>query len=199
MKDILIVEDGKKERDRLVQLFKGAGYTLVDCETVGDAELAIQSQSFRLAILDIGLSDRSGSHLFDTLKRSGKAFHLIIFTGNPSVHLKQRFIDGGASDYVVKGSPMAQNDSFLGRVKEIIGEPQKVVAEGIDLEEFLTKYVPKTSRALFLNMDNSYPACQKCGGIKYMVTFDQQTQLPPEVKGLTVCSSCGTPMDPEIK
>ena len=64
MADILIVEDGKNERERLLNLFSERGYQVEAAETVSEAEGLLQSTSFRLAILDIGLSDKSGSHLF---------------------------------------------------------------------------------------------------------------------------------------
>jgi len=199
MKDILIVEDGRPERERLVKLFTEVGYSVVGCESVGEAEKSLQKDQFRLAILDIGLSDKSGSYLFNTIKRGGRVNQIIIFTGNPSVHLKQRFIDEGAVDYIVKASPQAQNDSFLSRIKEVIGEPQGASPDGLDLEDFLNKYVPETSRQLFLDMDNSYPSCKECGSDSYVVSFSHQTQMPPEISGLVVCGSCGKPMDPEIE
>ncbi len=92
MKDILVVEDGVKERERLRNLFTKEGYKVSACESVGEAEEELKTQNFRLAILDIGLSDKSGSYLFNSIKRLNKVTYIIIFTGNPSVHLKQRFI-----------------------------------------------------------------------------------------------------------
>lgn len=199
MKDILIVEDGRQERERLEKLFKDAGYSVTGFESATEAEKALRSEQYRLAILDIGLSDKSESHLFGTIKRDGRVSHIIIFTGNPSVHLKQRFLDEGAVDYIVKASAQAQNEAFLSRIKEIIGEPQGTGPDGIDLEEFLQKYVSDTSRQLFLDMNNSYPACTACGSQSYLVTFSHKAQMPPEIGGLVICASCGKAMDPEIE
>jgi hypothetical protein len=123
----------------------------------------------------------------------------MIFTGNPSVHLKQRFMDEGAVDYIVKGSPQAQNENFIARVKEILGEAQTKTTSGLDLEVFLTNYVSVKSRALFNDTGDSFPECAQCGGRQYIVTFSHQAQVPPEVQGLVVCTSCGKPMDPEVK
>lgn len=198
MKDILVVEDGLKERERLEKLFSQDGYSVVACESVSAAESCLQSEEFRLAILDIGLSDKSGSYLFDTIKRLGKVSYILIFTGNPSMHLKQRFLDEGAVDYIVKGSPAAQNDALLARVKEIIGTAQRAVGVGIELEHFLEKFVPETSKQLFLDMDNSFPKCRSCGAKSYIVSFSHKPQLPPEISGLVICSGCGTAMDPEV-
>lgn len=199
MRDILIVEDGEQERARLLKLFSEAGYTVQACETVTEAERATESEGFRLAILDIGLADKSGSHLFHTIKQGHRANHVIIFTGNPSVHLKQRFLDEGAVDYIVKASPQSTNGAFLGRVKEIIGEAKKRTVDGIPLETFLSSYVTKNSRRLFLESDDTYPPCKSCHGREYVVTFSQKPQLPPTVYGSVLCIGCGRPMDPEVE
>ncbi len=199
MKDILLVEDGRQERQRLEKLFGAAGYSVIASESVGEAERHLESEQFRLAILDIGLGDKSGSYLFSVMRRTGRVADIIIFTGNPSVHLKQRFLQEGAVDYIVKATQQAQNDNFLSRVKEIIGEPLGVSREGIELSLFLEKYIPETSRQLFLDMDNSFPKCSSCGGQEYLVSFSHRTQMPPEISGLVICASCGKSMDPEIE
>lgn len=199
MKDIIIVEDTASERERLEKLFKSHGYSVVCCESVGDAEKTLEFSQFRLAILDIGLGDKSGSLLFDKIKRGSKAAYIIIFTGNPSVHLKQRFIGEGALDYVVKGSPQAQNEALIGRVREILGKPQNQHFEGLELSQFLNSYVDVTSRSLFYEVDQSFPACRQCGAREYVVSFSGQAQVPPLVNGLVICVACGKEMDPEVQ
>ena len=199
MKDILIVEDGVQERERLQSLFEGAGYALTACASVGEAEQAIIANQYRLAILDIGLGDRSGSYLFGALSRNKRVGYILIFTGNPSVHLKQRFLDEGAVDYIVKASPQARDEQFLARVREIIGEAVTADSSGIPLQDFLTSYIAESSRPLFLTMDDSVPVCSGCGSTDYDVTFSHVAQMPPEIHGLVVCRSCKKPMDPEIE
>ena len=198
MKDILIVEDGTQERERLQQLFANAGYAVEACESVGEAETALQSESFRLAVLDIGLNDKSGSYLFNKIKQSQAVSYVLIFTGNPSVHLKQRFLDEGAVDYIVKGSPQAQNDSFLDRVAELLGDLKTSETDGIPLGDLLAILSDK-SRQLFLNADGSVPACAQCSANSYLVSFNHETQVPPDVSGRVVCAQCGAVMDPEIQ
>ncbi|MCB0332660.1 MAG: response regulator [Bdellovibrionales bacterium] len=198
MKDIIIVEDGLQERERLLKLFSEAGYRVHACEGVTEAERVLQSTSFRLAILDIGLNDRSGSYLFNALKGAPSAPQIIIFTGNPSVHLKQRFLDGGAVDYVVKASPQAQNDAFLSRIRELLGEPSTETIDGIELDLFLSQYVPEASRQLFFDAQGEVPPCSSCSSQHYVVTFAHQPQVPPEVFGKVVCAECGASMDADI-
>jgi DNA-binding response OmpR family regulator len=198
MKDILIVEDGTPERERLMKLFSAEGYSVHGCESVKEAEEALRNEPYRLAILDIGLNDKSGSVLFGVIKRTGRVPFVVIFTGNPSVHLKQRFMEEGAVDYVVKGSPQAQSENFLNRVREILGAVQAAPVEGAPLEEFLLRHVTPASRKLFLDSDNSLPECAVCRAKNYVVTFLRRPQVPPELVGEVVCAGCGTPMDPKI-
>lgn len=198
MKDILVVEDGAAERQRLFELFTNAGYSVVACESVGEAERAIAENGFRLAIVDIGLNDRSGSQLFHTIARVGKVQYTIIFTGNPSIHLKERFISEGAVDYIIKGSTQAQNDAFLDRVKELIGVSLGGGTEGVPLQQFLDSFVQPASRAMFLEEDGGFPTCKRCKSNSFVVTFKHEAQVPPNISGLVVCSNCGLPLDPEV-
>ncbi len=198
MPDILVVEDNEKERERLVRMCKQAHYSVLACASAAEAENALGVHTFRLAFLDIGLSDKSGSHVFSLARRSGKIAHVIIFTGNPSVHLKQRLLAEGAADYIIKGTPQARNEELLGRIRALIGESQEDVVEGIPLDQFLLRHIPEHSRGLFLSADNALPTCSTCGAAGYTVTFAQQAQLPPEVKGLVVCANCGHPFNPEV-
>jgi DNA-binding response OmpR family regulator len=198
VKDILIVEDLDSERLRLKKIFEESGYSVEAGDSVLAAEKFLSQSKFRLAFLDIGLGDKSGSHLFHEIKKANSVSFLIIFTGNPSVHLKQRFLQEGAADYIVKGSTQAQSANLIARVKEIIGSAVSPGVEGIPLNEFLSKYVDSSSKKLFLDMNNLVPKCNKCGGIEYVVTFSGIHQIPPDISGKVKCQSCGTEMDPEI-
>ena len=46
MKDILIVEDGKQDRERLEKVFADSGFSVIACENVADAERAVQRENF---------------------------------------------------------------------------------------------------------------------------------------------------------
>lgn len=197
MKDIIVIEDGRQEREWLSDLFTQAGYQVTACEGATEAEHALKLDRYRLAFIDIGLNDRSGSLLFHDLKRSGESTILVILTGNPSVHLKKRFIEEGAADYIVKASPAARGPALLARVGELIGAPASITDSGIPLEEFLSRYVTPSSRALFLDRSDKIPKC-RCGACAFRVKFDHKTQLPPELFGVVVCELCGAEMSGEI-
>ena len=198
MKDILIVEDGLHERKRLEKLFRNAKYLTVAAENAQEAEGLLRIDQFRLVILDIGLGDKSGSFLFQSIKRGESAPYIVIFTGNPSVHLKQRFLDEGAAAYVVKASADAENEALLALVKSLLGSQELSANSGIPLHEFLRLYVDQSSRELFLDSDNQISRCTVCGAGEFVVSFSHKTQLPPSVEGRVVCVNCSSEMDPEI-
>ena len=199
MPDILIVEDGLHERERLSKLFTSAMYSVSCAESVQEAERLLEFEQFRLAVVDIGLGDKSGSFLFEQLKRSAKVPFVVILTGNPSTHLKQRFLDEGAATYIVKASPSASNEALLEVIQGLLGAAAAENTLGIPLGEFLRQYVTESSRQLFLDEGNELPACRNCGANSYVVSFSHKTQLPPLLEGKVICSSCFQEMDPEVK
>ncbi len=198
MRDILIVEDGLHERERLSQIFSSAGFTVSTAESAQEAEALLNFESFRLAVLDIGLGDKSGSHLFEYMKRSHRVPYVIILTGNPSTHLKQRFLDEGAVAYIVKASSAASNEALLDLVRSLLGAGSTASPAGIPLVEFLKLYVSPASRELFLDRDQQAPPCKHCGANDFIVTFHHRTQLPPVVEGKVVCAQCLKDFDPEV-
>lgn len=196
MRDILIVEDGLHERERLCAIFESAGYSTAAAESSQEAEQLLNRESFRLAVLDIGLSDRSGTHIFEQIKRSGRVNYSIILTGNPSTHLKQRFLESGAVAYLVKGSTAASHEELLALVVSLLGKAGAKTLSGIPLEEFLKFYVDEASRALFQERDSQLPSCAHCGAHQFVVTFSHKAQLPPLVEGRVLCKACQRELDP---
>lgn len=198
MRDILIVEDGLHERQRLEKIFRGARYSVCPAEDMQEAERLLKIEAFRLVVLDIGLGDKSGSLIFEQLIRSPKPPFIIILTGNPSIHLKQRFLDQGACAYIVKASPAAESDALLELVGSLLGTPRSELFSGIPLRDFLQLYIDPASKGLFLDQNNEIPACQGCGQRDYIVSFSHRPQVPPLVEGKVLCAGCQRELDLEV-
>ena len=198
MRDILIVEDGLHERERLSKIFSVAGYSVSTAESAHEAENLLNLESFRLAVLDIGLGDKSGSHLFEFMRHSNRVPYVVILTGNPSTHLKQRFLDEGAVAYIVKASSAAGNDSLLDLVRSLIGTTESAATTGIALTEFLKLYLSPASSELFLDKDQQVPPCKFCGASEFVVIFHHKAQLPPQIEGKVICAHCLKDFDPEV-
>ena len=198
MQDILIVEDGLHERERLVKLFTGAHFQVSAAENVRDAERLLRIDEFRLVVLDIGLGDKSGSYLFELIKRSGRNPYVVVLTGNPSVHLKQRMLDEGAVAYIVKASAQAENEALLETICSLLGTAEEKQVTGISLADFLRQYVTEASRELFFDAHSQLTPCARCGSTNFIVTFAHKTQLPPIIEGKVICLHCNDEMDSEV-
>ena len=196
--DILIVEDGFHEREQVQKLFSDAGYQVDAVDCAEEAERLLKVGRYRLALLDVGLADKSGSFLFDVMKRSGAVSYIVILTGNPSVHLKSKFLDDGADAYLVKGSPEASNAALLETVSSLIGTSVEGAPDGIPLIDFIGSFIAQESKDLFLDTDRQIVACSVCGARDYIVTFSHKAQVPPLIEGQVVCTQCGTQLDPNV-
>lgn len=207
MADVLIVEDNPAEREHLQQAISSAGFVTESTDSVSAAKSLLSEQQFRLALIDVGLSDQSGSHLFEFIRSNDSVPYVIVRTGNPSLHLKQRFLQAGAVAYLVKATPEAAATSVVGLIQSLLGEvsvsagTKSVLAEkaqGLKLGDFLDRLIGLDSRALFFESDGTLGPCPCCGSTDYVVRFDHQPQIPPEVHGLVVCAECGEKFDREI-
>ena len=200
MSHILVVEDNVRESERLCRLFSDDGYLVTAVSSAQEAEKELVSNRFFLVFLDISLSDKSGTYLVDLIKATTPSPHIVIQTGNPSVHLKQRFLEQGVSAYIVKATPEAKGEEILAIVRRLQLEPQteKLGREyGIELQVFLDKCLPSESHGLILSSDRKPSACTSCGSREYMVKFSDAELLPPSVHGKITCKKCGA-LYPEL-
>lgn len=78
------------------------GY-VVDCVHDGAAAaVAIESSTFDLVLLDLGLPKREGLQVLREARARGDATPIIIITARDEVHSRVAGLDAGADDYVVK-------------------------------------------------------------------------------------------------
>lgn len=99
---LLIVEDDALLADGLARSLRRAGHA-VDCvESAERGWLALQSESFDLVILDLGLPGRDGFDLLRRLRRSERYVPVIVATAREAVRDRVRGLDLGADDYLVK-------------------------------------------------------------------------------------------------
>ena len=200
MKDILIVEDGKQEQMRLLQLATDSQYTASAVGGVEQALEEIRNQRYRLVVLDLGLEDQSGLHLFRTLQELPQVPQVLVLTGNPSTHLKQRFLDEGAVGYIYKGSQAASNESLAEIFNSVLSnavDEQVPTYRELSLTEFLRDFVTPASKELFFQQGDELPKCS-CGGSDYRIIFSHRTQLPPLIEGQVCCVECGALLDVEL-
>ncbi|WP_102226344.1 response regulator [Acidimangrovimonas sediminis] len=99
---ILLVEDdpalGQAVREHIAAL--GHGVDL--CPTLADAEAALDTVAYEMAVLDLGLPDGSGLDLLRRLRRRGGTLPVIIVTAVDQIARRIEGLNSGADDYIVK-------------------------------------------------------------------------------------------------
>ncbi len=99
---LLIVEDDTALRQSLAGSLREAGFAVDEAATAAEAEYFAAEFAVQLAIVDLGLPDRSGVELVTRLRASGATFPVLILTAREHWQDKVNGLNAGADDYVVK-------------------------------------------------------------------------------------------------
>jgi two-component system response regulator QseB len=99
---VLLVEDDQMIAEAVRTALEQDGY-VVDCVHDGAAAAAaIESSTFDLVLLDLGLPKREGLQVLREARARGDATPIIIITARDEVQSRVAGLDAGADDYVVK-------------------------------------------------------------------------------------------------
>lgn len=99
---ILLVEDDHLIGSAIEQALRDAAYA-VDWVKEGNAALsAVQTQDYGVVLLDLGLPDKEGIHVLQTLRKDKNSIPVIITTARDAVEDRIKGLDCGADDYLVK-------------------------------------------------------------------------------------------------
>lgn len=99
---LLIVEDDTALRQSLAGSLRAAGFTIDEAATAAEGEYFAGEFAVQLAIVDLGLPDRSGVDLVRRLRAAGRHFPILILTAREHWQDKVTGLNAGADDYVVK-------------------------------------------------------------------------------------------------
>lgn len=99
---VLLVEDDISLGSGLQTALKPEGYT-VDWLTDGLQALhALETESFDLVILDLGLPRLDGISVLKQTRAQGKALPVLVLTARDSIENRIEGLDSGADDYLIK-------------------------------------------------------------------------------------------------
>jgi DNA-binding response OmpR family regulator len=99
---ILIVEDDELVADALKRGLAQAGFAVDHLATAEQAEAALATDEFDLAVVDIGLPRTDGLALVRRLRHSGSALPVLIITARDALADRVDALDLGADDYMTK-------------------------------------------------------------------------------------------------
>ncbi len=99
---ILLVEDDPELGDGLSIGLRQAGFAVDWLQDGNSADQALQSESFDLVVLDLGLPRLSGMDVLNRARSRGLAVPILILTARDATGDKVSGLDAGADDYLVK-------------------------------------------------------------------------------------------------
>ncbi|SFP00296.1 response regulator [Pseudomonas borbori] len=114
---ILLVEDHPQLAASVAQALKGAGWTVDVLHDGVAADLALASEDYALAILDIGLPRLDGFQVLARLRARGKTLPVLMLTARGEVKDRVHGLNLGADDYLAKPFELSELEA---RVKALL-------------------------------------------------------------------------------
>ena len=99
---ILLVEDDQPLGDGLSTGLRQAGFAVDWLRDGHSADVALQSETFDLVVLDLGLPKLSGMEVLSNARRRNLTTPILILTARDALGEKIAGLDAGADDYLVK-------------------------------------------------------------------------------------------------
>jgi DNA-binding response OmpR family regulator len=105
---ILVVEDNDLVADAITRGLGMAGFAVDRASSAERAAMALESEHFDLAVLDIGLPGIDGLNLLRRLRSDGKTLPVMILTARDTLAAKVEALDLGADDFLMKPFEQAE-------------------------------------------------------------------------------------------
>lgn len=148
---LLIVEDDAALRKSLASNLREQGYTVDEAGDATEGEYFADEFAVTLAIIDLGLPDRSGTELIEKLRGDGKKFPILILTARDHWEDKVQSLNAGADDYVVKPFNL---DELCARINALLrrsaGQARAIIVRGPVALDTLAKEVKVDDRVVEL-------------------------------------------------
>ncbi|MFM6986396.1 MAG: response regulator [Hydrogenophaga sp.] len=118
---LLLVEDDVMVASGIKLGLCNAGYTVDRVGSAERAEQAMETESFDLAIVDIGLPGMDGLELTRRLRSRGVTLPVLILTARDALHDRVQGLDLGADDYMLKPFELPE---LLARLRALLRRSQ---------------------------------------------------------------------------
>ena len=104
---VLVVEDDPAIASWLSKVLREDGHVADHARTAHEADDLAATSDYALAVVDLGLPDRSGVSLIHALRRDGRTMPVMVFSGNGHDAAVVAALDAGADDFLVKPVSLA--------------------------------------------------------------------------------------------
>jgi len=108
--NILVVEDGKSQREMLRDFLRDEGYAVSEAEKGEKALQQIRDAYFDLLLLDYRMPGMDGMEVLEEVKRINPEIDVIMMTAYGTIDMAVKSMKAGAADYVTK--PIERQRSY---------------------------------------------------------------------------------------
>lgn len=130
MSKILLVEDDADLAENIRDWLIGEQYFVDLIEQGKDALSMAQMQQYDLVILDWGLPDMTGIEVMKLLRSRGGNMPILMLTGKKTVEEKEKGLDSGADDYLVKPIELRE---LSARIRALLRRPVAVASKTLSV------------------------------------------------------------------
>jgi two-component system response regulator TctD len=114
---ILLVEDHPQLAESVAQALRASGWTVDLLNDGVAADLALSTEDYALAILDVGLPRLDGFQVLARLRERGKTLPVLMLTARSDVTDRVHGLNLGADDYLAKPFELSELEA---RVKALL-------------------------------------------------------------------------------
>ena len=114
---MLVVEDEQKVANALTEGLQGESYDVTVERTGEDAFFRVNTETFDIILLDLGLPGRDGLEILAALRQRGLETPVLVLTARDGLDDRVRGLDVGADDYQVKPFAFAE---LLARIRALV-------------------------------------------------------------------------------
>ncbi|MDQ0509263.1 response regulator [Ancylobacter amanitiformis] len=125
---LLLVEDERELAGLLKAGLKAAGFAVDHVATAADAEAALTSGSYDIAVLDLRLPDGDGLDLLRRRRAAGLTLPVLILTARDSLSDRVKGLEQGGDDYVLKPFHI---DEVVARLRALLRRPNQALGVNI--------------------------------------------------------------------
>ncbi len=127
---ILLAEDDPMIGDSLCKGLRGEGFTVDWVQDGRSAELALETTSYALVLLDLGLPKKDGLAVLHGWRRRDLTVPVLILTARDAVPDRVKGLDSGADDYLVKPFDLSE---LLARMRALLRRQAGRVRELVEI------------------------------------------------------------------
>ena len=119
---ILLIEDEPHLGEAVREHVAAHGHAVDWVQRLDDAEVALRSVPYDLALLDLHLPDGRGLDLLQAMRKAGDTRPVIILTARDQISDRIAGLNAGADDYLVKPFSL---DELLARLRALVRRPSQ--------------------------------------------------------------------------